>query len=116
MVKFTEIMSPDVLNEIIEQMGQAVFCSILTEVHNALYFAIIADETRNISGKEQLAISLRWVSEFYVINEELIGLFCVDKTDADTLLMVLKDILIRCSYLFLNVGKHTMVPQIWLDI
>ena len=37
------------------------------------------------------------MSEFYVINEKLIGLFCVDKTDADTLVMVLKNILIRCS-------------------
>ena len=74
-------MSPDVLNEIIEQKGQAVLRSILTEVHNALCFAIIADETRDILGKEQLAISLRWVSEFYIINEKLIGLFCVDKTD-----------------------------------
>ena len=55
---------------------------------------------------------MRLVSEFYIINEELIGLFCGDKTDADTLVMILKTFLFDALYLFLNVmGKHT----IWLD-
>lgn len=93
-------MSPEILNEIIELMVKAVLCSILSEVQSRQsvpYFAIIADETRDISGKEQLAVSLRWVSESYDICEDLIGLFCVDKTDASTLVSVLKDVLIRCN-------------------
>ena len=42
-------------------------------------------------------MSIRWVSDSYVINEDLIGLMSVDKTDADTLVSVLNDTLIRCN-------------------
>lgn len=90
-------MSPEILNELIELMAQDVLRSVLAEVQSVPYYAIIADETRDISGKEQFAISLRWVSESYVISEDLIGLFSVDKTDATTLVSVLKDVLIRCN-------------------
>ena len=40
-------------------------------------------------------MSLRWVSDSYIVNEDLIGLVSVDKTDADTLVSVLKSTLIQ---------------------
>ena len=52
---------------------------------------------QNISGKEQLAISLRWVTNSYKIHEDLIGLVYVETTDALTLTTVIKDSLIRCA-------------------
>ena len=38
------------------------------------FFAIIADETRDISGLEQLALSIRWVDQSYEIYENFIGM------------------------------------------
>ena len=29
----------------------------------------VLNETRNVSGKEQLAVSLRWVDASYIVNE-----------------------------------------------
>ena len=51
---------------------------------------------RDISGAEQLAISLRWVDESYEVYEEFIGLIEVHATDVSTLASIIKDTLIRC--------------------
>ena len=55
----------------------------------------IGDETCNISGTEQFALSLRWVNVDYTVYENLIGLIKVDKTDAVTLPEVVKDALLH---------------------
>ena len=49
-----------------------------------MFFSLIADETRDISGKEQLVVSLRWVNDSYEVNEDLIGLVDVEKTCCNT--------------------------------
>ena len=61
------------------------------------FFAIIADETRDISGVEQLSISLRWVDQSYEIYEDFIGMLSVERTDASSLKSVILDCLIRCN-------------------
>ena len=50
---------------------------------------MIADKTRDMSGKEQLAITLRWVNDNYNVFEDLISLAAVDKTDADFLVSII---------------------------
>ena len=62
-----------------------------------MFLLIDCDETRDISGKEQLAVSLRWVNDSYEVNEDLIGLVDVEKTNAATLKSVTKDVLTPCS-------------------
>ena len=52
--------SPEIVNE---QMGKQVLRSLLNDIKEQPFYAIIADETTDISGKEQLAISLRWVTD-----------------------------------------------------
>ena len=46
--------SPQIVNEIISLMGQEVLRGILVKIHEAGYFGLMADETRDISNKEQL--------------------------------------------------------------
>ena len=50
-----------------------------------------------MSGKDQLAICLRWVSESYVIHEDLVGLAYIETNDAATIKSVLQDCLIKCN-------------------
>ena len=50
------------------------------------------DETRDISGVEQLTIVLRWVEDNYNINEDMIGLHQADKVDAESLLKILTSV------------------------
>ena len=76
-------------------MAHQLLRGLLHEISQAEWFALIADETRDVSGMEQLAISLRWVSSDYVVYEDVIALAEVEQTDAATLTDVLKDALIR---------------------
>ena len=98
-------LSHDIINEIIEMMAHEVLRSILTEVKDAKWFALIADETRDISGVEQFAVSLRWVDTCYNVYEDIIGMVEVDQTDA-TLSSTLKDV-IHCGLPLSNCRGQT---------
>lgn len=58
-LKPQKYQSPEIVNEQIQLMSKQSLRSLLTEIKSEVNYAIIADETRDISGKEQLAISLR---------------------------------------------------------
>ena len=89
--------SPEIVNEQIQLMSKQVLRSLLINIKEQPFYGIIADETTDISGKEQLAISLRWVTSSYEIHEDLIGLVYVETTDACTLKTVIQDSLICCG-------------------
>ena len=55
----------------------------------------MADETTNMSNCEQVVVCLRWVSDTFEVHEEFIGLHVVESIDANTLVAVIKDVLLR---------------------
>ena len=69
---------------------------LLAEVHAAEWYSIIADETRDLSGAEQFAISLRWVDPEYNIFEDLIGMVDVESPTGEQLTLAIKDTLLCC--------------------
>ena len=73
-------------------MAHHLLHELLTNIKAAKHFALIGEETRDVSGKEQFAISIRWVTHDYVINEDLIAE--VEQTDGATLTVTLKNVLI----------------------
>lgn len=87
-------LSHEIINEQIEIMAHQLLRELLTNIKAAEHFALIGDETRDVSGKEQFAISIRWVTQDYVINEDLITLAEVEQTDGATLTSTLKNVLI----------------------
>ena len=89
-------LSHDIVNEMITLMGNTLLRKKLDNIRKAVWYSIIADETRDISNSEQLAICIRWVSPDYVIHEDLIGLVHVPSTESTTLSVAIKDILVRC--------------------
>lgn len=54
-------LSPMFQNEIIDFFSEQVRCFIKCEVHDAKYFTVLADETKDISKQEQLSIAFRYV-------------------------------------------------------
>ena len=44
-------------------MSNAVVRGILSKIRDAQFFAILADETRDMQNKEQLAICIRWIDD-----------------------------------------------------
>ena len=63
-------LSHEIINEQIEIMAYHLLRELLTNIKAAEHCALIGDETRDVSGKEQFAISIRWVTHDYVINED----------------------------------------------
>ncbi len=61
------------------------------------WYAIIADEATDVANREQLNLSIRWVSSEYEVSEDPVGLYCLPDTKSDTLYKVVTDILIRCT-------------------
>ena len=82
--------SHDIINEMMQLMTNQLLQKLLNEIRSAEWYSIIADETRGISGAEQLGISIRWVENDYQVHEDLIGLVEVEATDAATLCSIIK--------------------------
>ena len=93
-LKDQKYQSPEIVNE---QMSKQLLRSLLAEIKSEENYAIIADKTGDISGKEQLAISLRWVNSSYEVHEDLIALINVEATDASFLKTVIQDCFTRCD-------------------
>lgn len=85
---------PEIVNEIISAMGQCVLCNILVDVSIALQYSIIVDEATDISYNKQMSLSVRWVGTNYKIHEYAFGLIQLPNTKAETIFLVIRDILI----------------------
>ena len=53
------------------------------------FFTILADETADVSNKEQLVIYIRWVDDCFAIQEDLIGMHPLKRTNADQVVAIL---------------------------
>lgn len=92
--------SPEIINIMIEIMAHKVLRSVLAEISSHSWFSLLADETRDISNREQLVLCLRWVLDHYEIFEDQIGLIQLDNTTAETIYSSLKDSLLRLGIPF----------------
>ena len=55
--------SKTIQNEMIDVIGTAIRNNITEEVKSSKYYSIIADEVTDCSNKEQLSLSLRYVTD-----------------------------------------------------
>ena len=74
-------------------MGNLVLKKIVEDVKLAKIFTVMMDETTDVSGKEQASVMIRFVDTEEIIQERLIGLSAVSRTDSETLFKLLKDTL-----------------------
>jgi len=68
-------------------MSHEVIRGIVRQCSENRFFSIITNESTDISGKQQFSISLRYDAQDFTVHEEFIGLYEVDKADADHLLL-----------------------------
>ena len=66
----------------------------------------MVDETIDVSNHEQVVICVSWVSAYFDVHEDFIGLSQVDKTAAGTLAAVIRDIFLR-----MNISLHKLRGQ-----
>ena len=66
--------SKTIQNEIIETCGELITEKIVSEIKDAKFFTVSADEATGCSNVEQMAIVLRFVDNFFKVREEFLGL------------------------------------------
>lgn len=85
----------DIINEILQSMANEVLCDKLVGIKAAKYYAIIVDETSDVSRTEQVSFSVRIVLPDLIIEETFLGFYETRDTKSDTLVQIIRDILIR---------------------
>ncbi|CAH2014432.1 unnamed protein product [Acanthoscelides obtectus] len=79
-------------NEVIELCGSAIQTQVLNRVKEDVFFTILADETQDISRREQLALCLRYVhcsSGNSVIREDFLAFIHVEDVSAQALATII---------------------------
>ncbi|RVE46777.1 hypothetical protein evm_008561 [Chilo suppressalis] len=84
--KNAQYTSPRIQNEILNICGLLIREKLVDDVKAASAYSILADETADIAGKEQLSIGLRYYDQKEKnIKEEFIGFVELQKMDAQTI-------------------------------
>jgi len=99
-------VSHAVESEMLQLMANSVLRQLSEDVRNNGYFAVIVDETTDISTTEQVSICIRHVDDSINIYEDFLGVYATTKTDAGTLVTIIKDVLLR-----LNIPLSNMRAQ-----
>lgn len=87
-------LSGDIQNEILQIMSEEILRNIIGGINNSPFYSIIADGTTDISGKEQISITVRFVDSFS-IQEKFVGLYYPDDSKGETIAEAITDILLR---------------------
>jgi len=89
-------------SEMLERLAHSMLRQLVNEIRSHEYFALIVDETTDISRIEQLSLCIRHVDEHFNILDDFIGLYATPKTDAATITSVIKDSLCRLNLTLTN--------------
>ena len=91
--KTATYISKTIQNEIIDLLAKEVRVTISLEIKSNIFFALIVDETTDISTNEQFTFCVRYVDENFKIFERFFRFWRLEKTDAQTILELVKNIL-----------------------
>ncbi|XP_036327406.1 52 kDa repressor of the inhibitor of the protein kinase-like [Rhagoletis pomonella] len=69
----------------IEICGSVVREKLVTRIKSAFAYSILADESCDLSGKEQLAVGIRFSDEDAIVHEEFLGFTELEAMDAKTI-------------------------------
>ncbi|KAI3750696.1 hypothetical protein L2E82_21445 [Cichorium intybus] len=79
-----QVISPKIQKEVIECFSKEIILSICKEIGKD-FFALLVDESSDVSKKEQMAIVLRYVDSIGIVKERFIGIVHVKDTSSLTL-------------------------------
>jgi len=72
--------------------------SVLKDIQVKYFYAILADESTDVTKLEQLSFSIRSCDDNYDVKEDFVGIFdCCHGVSSDALMSYIKDILLRCN-------------------
>jgi hypothetical protein len=83
-------------NEMLQVMALRILREITSNLQSTKY-CIMIDETSDISTQEQVVVVMRWVDGNLDVHEDFIGLHATPSIDADTLIAIIRDVLLRLN-------------------
>lgn len=86
--RYGHYTSPDYQNDMIDVFGNKIQSTIIKEIQTAKYFSLLADETKDLSKSEQLAILIRYVDitgNVSCIKEKAVDLHHLKNLNAESL-------------------------------
>lgn len=87
--------SHDIIDEMLTLMSLKVQRQLVSGISKPPFYAMMSDETTDISRKEQMSVNFRHVDEALVIHETFLGFYDTPLTDAEALFNVMTDVLLR---------------------
>ena len=88
--------SADMQNEMLKVMALQILRGLARSIGESK-FAIMVDETTDSSCTEQCVIVIRWVDSELQVHEEFCGFYAIATANADTIVSVIKDALLRMN-------------------
>ncbi|ESQ50249.1 hypothetical protein EUTSA_v10002181mg [Eutrema salsugineum] len=82
--KNNQMTSPPIQKDIAHCFAEEVTKSVIQEIDNDI-FALLVDESADVSDKEQMAVVFRFVDKFGLVKERFIGISHVKETSSLTL-------------------------------
>ena len=102
----------DIQSELLDLMAaKHVLCKKLTEIRQNHFFTIMADEYTDVSNKEQLYLCLRTVSNDLELQEDFLVFYEFNNIRSDTIIHVIKYILLRLNLSVRNCRGQTYNGQ-----
>ena len=86
----------DMQNELLQIMALRILRELAASIQSTK-FTIMVDETTDISTTEQVVIVLRWVDQSLEVHEDFFGLYSTGSISADSLVSIIKDVLLRLN-------------------
>ena len=68
-------LSPQIQNEILSIIGDLIVKKIRVDVDKCGFYTCLVDETEDISSTEQLAVSVKYISDDFIPRERFLGFF-----------------------------------------
>lgn len=83
--KRNKYTSPVIQNEIVQVCNTILLRKIVNKVNKSKCFSVLADETTDISTKEQLSICVRYIDEQNMLHEDFLQFFEIESLTGDAL-------------------------------
>ena len=66
-------------------MSDQIIRSLAAEIRHSHFFALLPDETTDVSNRQQLVVCIRRIDDGLQAHEDFIGLYKIDNTKASTI-------------------------------
>lgn len=90
--------SPEIQNEILKEMSLLILRDIVECIKGSDFHSFMLDESGDKSNKEQAVCCVRWVDENLFSHEDFLGLYEMEKTDASSIVEIIKDLFLRMGF------------------